>query len=197
MFDGSASDRPCWKSPARIIHNTFAVVCCLSNFRGFRMKRIICVFVLLASCLGASAETNLERVLNCEVSYTILNGYKVEQKVRITLPEGKRDLAVWLVERKKGGVQKTGLPHRRRGGASHLAALQQGGIRHLSLHTHLAVLRPLSPHRVFPVQKVLAHRRRARGERQEGDRDLPRLSGPHRHQARARGVREVGGDPRA
>ena len=74
------------------------------------MKRIICVFVLLASCLGASAETNLERVLNCEVSYTILNGYKVEQKVRITLPEGKRDLAVWLVERKKGGFKKLAYP---------------------------------------------------------------------------------------
>ncbi len=74
------------------------------------MKRLICVFVLFASCLAANAETKVERELNCEVSYTILNGYKVEQRVRITLPDEKRDLAVWLVERKKGAFKKLAYP---------------------------------------------------------------------------------------
>lgn len=74
------------------------------------MKRIVCVIAVLASCVSAAAETNVESVFQCRVSYTILNGYKVEQNVRITLPADKRDLAVWLVERKKGEFKKLAYP---------------------------------------------------------------------------------------
>ena len=74
------------------------------------MKHIVCVIAVLASCISAAAETKMGSVLNCKVNYTILNGYKVEQKVRITLPSGERDLAVWLVERKKGEFKKLAYP---------------------------------------------------------------------------------------
>ena len=74
------------------------------------MKRVVCVIAVLASVVSASAETNVESVFNCQVSYTILNGYKVEQKVRITVPTKGRDLAVWLVERKKGEFKKLAYP---------------------------------------------------------------------------------------
>lgn len=74
------------------------------------MKRIACVIAVLASCVSVSAETKVGGELRCEVSYTILNGYKVEQKVRITLPTKGRDLAVWLVERKKGEFKKLAYP---------------------------------------------------------------------------------------
>lgn len=74
------------------------------------MKRIVCVIAVLATCVSAAAETNVESVFKCRVSYTILNGYKVEQNVRITIPADKRDLAVWLVERKKGEFKKLAYP---------------------------------------------------------------------------------------
>ncbi len=74
------------------------------------MKRIFCIVAVLASFVSADAETNVEEVLKCRVSYTILNGYKVEQMVRITLPVKERDLAVWLVERKKGEFKKLAYP---------------------------------------------------------------------------------------
>lgn len=74
------------------------------------MKRIIFVIVMLVSCTSAAAETKVGGELRCQVSYTILNGFKVEQKVRITLPSGDRDLAVWLVERKKGEFKKLAYP---------------------------------------------------------------------------------------
>lgn len=74
------------------------------------MKRIVCVIAVLATCVSAAAETNVESVFKCRVSYTILNGYKVEQNVRITIPADKRDLAVWLVERKKGKFKKLAYP---------------------------------------------------------------------------------------
>ena len=125
------------------------------------MKRVVCVIAVLASVVSASAETNVESVFNCQVSYTILNGYKVEQKVQITVPTKGRDLAIWLVERKKGEFKKLAYPIGGEGELPHHAAFQQGKIRHLSFHPHMAALRPLSPHGVFPVEKAFAHRRRA------------------------------------
>ena len=74
------------------------------------MKRVVFLIAVLASCVSAAAETKVGGELRCEVSYTILNGYKVEQKVRITLPAKERDLAVWLVERKKGEFKKLAYP---------------------------------------------------------------------------------------
>lgn len=74
------------------------------------MKCIACVIAVLVSCFSAGAETNSGGEVRCQVSYTILNGFKVEQNVRITLPTGKRDLAVWLVEKKKGAFKKLAYP---------------------------------------------------------------------------------------
>ncbi len=75
------------------------------------MKRVICGFTMLVLCLGASGETRaVEGTLHCQVRYTILNGFVVEQRVRITLPADERDLAVWLVEKKKGAFKKLAYP---------------------------------------------------------------------------------------
>ena len=80
------------------------------------MKGVVCVFMVLALCCGARAETkeaapaNKAATLRCRVTYTILNGFVVRQDVRISLPARKRDLAVWLVERKKGAFKKLAYP---------------------------------------------------------------------------------------
>lgn len=81
------------------------------------MKGVVCVFLVLALCCGARAKASeaaeakgAAAVLRCRVTYTILNGFVVRQDVRISLPVRKRDLAVWLVERKKGAFKKLAYP---------------------------------------------------------------------------------------
>ena len=70
------------------------------------MRRVACAFAALALWFGAEAEG----ALNCRVRYAILNGFVVEQSVRIVLSEGEHDLAVWLVERKKGAFKELAYP---------------------------------------------------------------------------------------
>ena len=82
------------------------------------MKRVACLFAALALWFGALPEARAEGALNCRVRYAILNGFVVEQSVRIALPERARDLAVWLVERKKGAFRELAYPI---GGHFHVA----------------------------------------------------------------------------
>ena len=74
------------------------------------MKQVACFFAALALWFGALPETRAEGAMNCRVRYVILNGFVVEQSVRIALPERARDLAVWLVERKKGAFRELAYP---------------------------------------------------------------------------------------
>ncbi len=71
---------------------------------------VLCVLVALVSLLAPFSRAEAEGELRCRTRYTILNGFLVEQNVRITLPAEKRDLAVWLVEKKTGAFKKLAYP---------------------------------------------------------------------------------------